>query len=296
MRSISGPCTTASQSASSVSAEASGTAAGWRDSARRPPRATHSTTSTISRRTTVMLADAARAARAGAPTSPTAPIVSSAIIALGAARRLHADDALRDVSHCASPWRARSRSCRRTADRGCAGAAVSKAGVPMIGEAEMVGVELGLHAAGMRRQHQDAAADQQRLLDRMGDEEHREARPRPTAPSALPASCGASARRARRTARPSAAPPAPSRARARSRRAASCRPTACADRCSRSCVRFTLAMQRARVLGRLRARHAAVDQQREHARCRARSSTAAAGRIPGTPSCGRSPAARSACR
>src|SRR5215510_16617614 len=32
-------------------------------------------------------------------------------------------------------------------------------------EAEMVGVELGLDPAGVRREHQDAAADQQRLLD-----------------------------------------------------------------------------------------------------------------------------------
>src|SRR5262249_53377866 len=42
-------------------------------------------------------------------------------------------------------------------------------------ESEMVGIELGLDAAGMRRQHQDAAADEQRLLDRVGDEDHREA-------------------------------------------------------------------------------------------------------------------------
>src|SRR5262249_30440182 len=42
-------------------------------------------------------------------------------------------------------------------------------------KAEVVGVELGLDPAGMRREHQDAAADQQRLLDRMGDEDHREA-------------------------------------------------------------------------------------------------------------------------
>src|SRR5229473_7352473 len=38
-----------------------------------------------------------------------------------------------------------------------------------------VGVELGLDLAGMRRQHEDAVADDDRLLDRMGDEEHGEA-------------------------------------------------------------------------------------------------------------------------
>src|SRR3982074_234920 len=43
------------------------------------------------------------------------------------------------------------------------------------GEAEIVRVELGLHPAGMRREHQDPAADEQRLLDRVGDENHREA-------------------------------------------------------------------------------------------------------------------------
>ena len=43
--------------------------------------------------------------------------------ALGAPRRLHADDALRGrINHYASPWRAQSRSCRRTGDRGCGGA------------------------------------------------------------------------------------------------------------------------------------------------------------------------------
>src|SRR5262245_21781188 len=44
-----------------------------------------------------------------------------------------------------------------------------------IGKAEMAGIELGLDAAGMRRQHQDAVADQQRLLDRVGDKDDREA-------------------------------------------------------------------------------------------------------------------------
>src|SRR5262245_2527276 len=44
-----------------------------------------------------------------------------------------------------------------------------------VGEAEMAGIELGLDAAGMRRQHEDAVADEQRLLDRVGDEDHREA-------------------------------------------------------------------------------------------------------------------------
>src|SRR3979490_622294 len=43
------------------------------------------------------------------------------------------------------------------------------------GEAEIVRVELGLHPSGMRREHQDPAADEQRLLDRVGDEDHREA-------------------------------------------------------------------------------------------------------------------------
>ena len=38
----------------------------------------------------------------------------------------------------------------------------------------MMGVELRLHLPGMRREHQDAAADDARLLDGMGDEEHRE--------------------------------------------------------------------------------------------------------------------------
>src|ERR1700738_565133 len=42
-------------------------------------------------------------------------------------------------------------------------------------EAEMIGIQLRLHAARMRREHQDAAADQDRFLDRMRDEQHREA-------------------------------------------------------------------------------------------------------------------------
>src|SRR5580704_227757 len=40
-----------------------------------------------------------------------------------------------------------------------------------IGKTEMPGIELGFHLAGMRRHHQDAVADQQRLVDRVGDKD-----------------------------------------------------------------------------------------------------------------------------
>src|SRR5262245_2698624 len=48
-------------------------------------------------------------------------------------------------------------------------------GRPHVGEADMAGIELGLHPPRMRRQDQDAVADEQRLLDGMGDEDDREA-------------------------------------------------------------------------------------------------------------------------
>src|SRR5580700_11634712 len=41
-----------------------------------------------------------------------------------------------------------------------------------IGKTEMPGIELGLHLARMRRHHQDAVADQERLVDRVRSEEH----------------------------------------------------------------------------------------------------------------------------
>src|SRR5215468_7871034 len=44
-----------------------------------------------------------------------------------------------------------------------------------IREAEVVGVELGLDAAGMRREHENAAADQQRFFNGVRDEQHGEA-------------------------------------------------------------------------------------------------------------------------
>src|SRR5690349_5523932 len=44
-----------------------------------------------------------------------------------------------------------------------------------VAEVQMIGVELRLHAARMRREHEDAAADQDRFFDRMRDEQHREA-------------------------------------------------------------------------------------------------------------------------
>src|SRR5437588_845140 len=46
----------------------------------------------------------------------------------------------------------------------------------LLGVAELVAVELGLDAARVRAQHQDARADDDRLLDRVGDEQHRETR------------------------------------------------------------------------------------------------------------------------
>src|SRR4051812_36255584 len=42
-----------------------------------------------------------------------------------------------------------------------------------VGKADMTGIELRLHAARMRRQDQDAVADEQRLFDGMGHEDHR---------------------------------------------------------------------------------------------------------------------------
>ena len=41
---------------------------------------------------------------------------------------------------------------------------------------EVTGVELGLHLAGMRAQDKDTRPYDDRLLDRMGDEEHGETR------------------------------------------------------------------------------------------------------------------------
>src|SRR3954465_12669924 len=48
-------------------------------------------------------------------------------------------------------------------------------GALLLGVAELVRVELRLDPAGMRREHQDARADDDRLLDRVGDEQHGEA-------------------------------------------------------------------------------------------------------------------------
>src|SRR3712207_9443749 len=41
--------------------------------------------------------------------------------------------------------------------------------------AQALGAHLGAHAPGMRREHEDARADDDRLLDRVGHEQHGEA-------------------------------------------------------------------------------------------------------------------------
>ena len=78
-------------------------------------------------------------------------------------------------------------------------------------------------------------------------------------------------------------------ARGRSRRAASCRPTACADRRRRT-GQLDLVDHRDRALVAPRATRTCRSPASGTRRSAARFSTAAAGRIPGTPSSGRAPA------
>ena len=87
---------------------------------------------------------------------------------------------------------------------------------------------------GRGRHHDDAGREEDRLGDRVRDEDDRRARCRPRSAAARRSAARASSRRARRTARPSAAAAARTRARARSRRAAASRRRAATDGASRS--------------------------------------------------------------
>ena len=80
-----------------------------------------------------------------------------------------------------------------------------------------------------RAHHDDARREEDRLGDRVRDEDDRRARAAARSRAAPGSGARASSRRARRTARPSAAAPARTRARGRSRRAAACRPRAATD-------------------------------------------------------------------
>ena len=101
-----------------------------------------------------------------------------------------------------------------------------------------------------RRHHDDARREEDRLGDRVRDEDDRRAASPARSGAARRSAARGSSRRARRTARPSAGAPARTRARARSRRAAACRRRAAtggasrsrsarrgrASRCTRSCA------------------------------------------------------------
>ncbi len=133
----------------------------------------------------------------------------------------------------------------------------------MIGEAEMAGIELGLHAAGMRREHQDAVADQQRLLDRVGDEDHREADVFPQRHQLLlHLAAGERVERRERLVHQQHRRLHGERARDRDALLHAAREHVRID--VLELAEIDLGDQRARVLVRLRARHAPVDQQRKH--------------------------------
>src|SRR5712672_2681433 len=128
------------------------------------------------RRTSVMLASRS-IGPSGRAASPTAPSVSSVMTRSGRSggrdRRAGGDS----VASSAMGGLRSKVGLDLVGEQEIVDAAMQRLelGAPDRLEAEMMGVELGLDAAGMRREHQDAAADQQRLLDRMGDEDHREA-------------------------------------------------------------------------------------------------------------------------
>ena len=95
-------------------------------------------------------------------------------------------------------------------------------------------LQLADDAAGPRRHHDHAVAEEHRLVDRVGDQHHGLAGWRARCAAARRSSSRGSARRARRTARPSAGASDRATARGRWRRAAACRRTARTDTCSRS--------------------------------------------------------------
>ena len=83
-----------------------------------------------------------------------------------------------------------------------------------------------LDPAGPGGDRDDPVGEVDRLVDRVGDEDHRGRRSAPRSAGARSAGCRGSARRARRRARPSAAPRARPTARGRWRRAAASPPRA----------------------------------------------------------------------
>src|ERR1041384_2911913 len=128
----------------------------------------HSTATTIMRRTPVICSRRSGIV-SGRAASPTAPIVSSSIIRSG--RRGGSGRTVR----CAMSTMLTLRGERRldpVGEQQIVDAPMQRLerGRADVGKAEMIGVQLGLHAAGMRRKDEDAAADQQCLLDRMRDE------------------------------------------------------------------------------------------------------------------------------
>ena len=108
-------------------------------------------------------------------------------------------------------------------------------------------------AARARRHDDDARREEDRLGDRVRDEDDRAQARLPDAQELACSGARVSSRRARRTARPSAAAPARTRARARSRRAAACRPRAATDGGRRSpCSSTSSSISSTRLLRRAR--------------------------------------------
>src|SRR5215212_9620655 len=107
----------------------------------------------------------------GRATSPTAPMVSSAMTRSGRSggRTRSALSFMLDLR--------RERGLYLVGEQQLVDAPLQRieSGRAHVAKADVAGIELGLHAAWMRGEHEDAVADQQRFLDRVGDEDHREA-------------------------------------------------------------------------------------------------------------------------
>src|ERR1041384_2358243 len=134
----------------------------------------HSTASTMMRRTafTFMMRSAIESGRA---TSPMAPPIS-----VSSTTRSGRRGGSMRTTRCAVSAIVRLRGERGLDPVGeqevmDAPVQLLESGRADLGKAQVIRVELGLDAAGMRRKHQDAAADQDCLLDGMRHEKHREA-------------------------------------------------------------------------------------------------------------------------
>src|ERR1043166_770681 len=221
----------------------------------------HSTATTIIRRTPVYCSSRS-AGESGRAASPTAPIASSSIVRSG-----RCGGSGRTV-RCAMSTMLDPRGERGldpVGEQEVVDAAMQhlERGRADVAEAEVIGVELGLDAARMRREHQDAAADEQRLLDRMRHEQYREADIVPQ-PAHLLLHLAPRQRIERRERLVHQQHGGLHRERARDRDAL----LHAAGEHVRMDVLETrevdLVEQRARVLDSFLARHAAIDQQREH--------------------------------